>query len=485
MFESFSSTWFLAGGAALATLLVSCWSHVQNVYQQITSRVVMTVTVSGYQADAMLLFLKNKFTASRWGPRAYLGWMLFVRPRRRVQLVPMEITPPAGRLYWRGWRPLWVCRPKRDDDDDHGESGVTARDYRVLSLTLAFLRGTFDADQLVIDASEWYNRQVVDSLDTGGRRHYVKHIYGTAGKSFAARDDADTSAYAGAPSSTTDVRGCLPFRSLGWSFADLGPEQTAPGKAFDHLAMSADALELVQEARRWKASEDWYKLHGVPWRRGWLLYGPPGTGKTALARATAQDLDLPVFVYDLASLYNNELQQEWSRMLAEVPCMALIEDIDTVFDLRRNVSGRGRQHLTFDCLLNCIDGIERADGLFLVITTNRVEKIDPALGCSDRAGLPTRPGRIDRLLELKPLSELGRHKIAMRILAEWPQFAAKLVHEGDGDTAAQFQERCARRAMQLHFGDMPPDARSPAQVIGLGRKRITSRCRLSGSAKVF
>ena len=27
---------------------------------------------------------------------------------RRVQLVPMEISPPGGKLFWSGWRPLWA-----------------------------------------------------------------------------------------------------------------------------------------------------------------------------------------------------------------------------------------------------------------------------------------------------------------------------------------------------------------------------------------
>jgi len=47
-----------------------------------------------------------------------------------------------------------------------------------------------------------------------------------------------------------------------------------------------------------------------------------------------------------------------------------------------NDKGRGAlgPPLTFDCLLNCLDGVERADGIFTVITTNDLSKIDPALG---------------------------------------------------------------------------------------------------------
>ena len=61
------------------------------------------------------------------------------------------------------------------------------------------------------------------------------------------------------------------------------------------------------------------------------------------------------------------------------------------------------------------------------------------------------PGRIDRVLELTPLDDRGRGKIAQRILAEWPDLWDELVAEGQGDTGAQFQERCARRAIELHY----------------------------------
>lgn len=455
MFESFANQWLLAGLAAGVTVVATCWSHVRNFCQQIAGRVIVTVTVSGYQAEAMRLYLKSRFAPSRFGPRAYLGWMLYVRPRRRVQLVPMEVSPPAGRMYWQGWRPVWTYKSKQNEDDL--DTGANSRDYNAEGLTLAFLRGTFDADRLVVDAATWFNEQVVVNCETDGRRHYIKHVFGTAGKMVGPSPEREhRSSHVTVPSSSTDIRGCMQYRPLGWSFSQLGPEQPQPGTAVDQLALSSDALAIVAEARHWKESEDWYKSRGIPWRRGWLLHGPPGTGKTALARAVAEDLDLPVFVFDLASLHNDELLQEWARMLAEVPCMALIEDVDAVFDHRCNVSSRDRQNLTFDCLLNCLDGIERSDGLFVVVTTNRIEKVDSALGLPDEHTGSTRPGRIDRVLETSPLTDAGRRKIARRIVAEWPDQWEELVAEGDGDTGAQFQERCARRALELHYGEEVP-----------------------------
>ena len=73
----------------------------------------------------------------------------------------------------------------------------------------------------------------------------------------------------------------------------------------------------------------------------------------------------------------------------------------------------------------------------------------------------TRPGRIDRVLELGELDEAGRRKLASRILEEWPGEWETVIDEGLGDTAAQFQERCTRRALQLHFDAQSTGMPSP------------------------
>ena len=431
------------GGAAAFGLVASCWSYVRSLWQQVSSRIIVHVRVSGYESDAVQLFLKEQFEASRFGPRHYTGWLLHVQPRNRTQLVPMEVIGSDGRLFWKGWRPIWVAKKK--DDSVNVEEGVTARDWESETLTVTFFRGLFDPDEFVTDASEYFNDRMVSFGPDGDavkRRHYVKHVYGTAGKNFAQfRNTQQAQASAG------DTRSCMHHRPVGWDISELGFERSEADSAVDQLALSQDALEMVEEAMFWKDNEGWYRGRGIPWRRGWLLHGIPGTGKTALIRAIAEDLDLPVFVYDVASLFNEEFQQAWSSMLSEVPCMAVIEDIDAVFDGRKNITGR-EQHLTFDCLLSCLDGIERSNGLFVVITTNRIERIDPALGRpGENSTESSRPGRIDRVLELGALDEAARRKLAKRILEDWPECIAEVVENGDGDTGARFQERCTREAL--------------------------------------
>ena len=114
-----------------------------------------------------------------------------------------------------------------------------------------------------------------------------------------------------------------------------------------------------------------------------------------------------------------------------------------------------RDKLTFDGLLNCIDGVERSDGVFIVLTTNNIEKIDPSLGRpkSNEKELSTRPGRIDRVVELKPMDKECRLLFAKKLLSGYNEEIEKFVLLGEGDTGAQFQDRCAKRALELYWKD--------------------------------
>jgi SpoVK/Ycf46/Vps4 family AAA+-type ATPase len=143
-------------------------------------------------------------------------------------------------------------------------------------------------------------------------------------------------------------------------------------------------------------------------------------------------------------------------MLSKTPCIALVEDIDSIFNGRKNIrnTNNNLDLLTFDCFLNCIDGIQNTDGLFLIVTTNKIELLDSALGIprtnknQNETYISTRPGRIDRAFELKILDKDCRIKIAKRILSDCPEFIDKIIEIGNGDTGAQFQERCTQIALK-------------------------------------
>lgn len=457
----FDNAWLWAGAAAALGLLGTLWSYLRVAYQQVVGRLIVTVTVQGYQSEAVQVYLRNRFSASSFGPRSYIGWLLHVRPKRRTQLVAMEVIGSGGRLFWQRWRPLWVS--KANGNDAPNDSGVTSRDYESNGLSITFLRGMFSADQLMVAATDYYNQQMV-ALDESGNpsnlqssRFTVRFIHGSAGKQVMSRQSHRRS---NVPSSASDIQACLAHRPLGWHFDQLGGNSEGEEKAIEQLVLSPEAETMVREARFWCQNEQWYRDRQIPWKRGWLLYGQPGTGKTALTRAIAHDMDLPIFVFDIASLTNEEMQTEWSKMLVETPCFAVIEDVDAVFHGRENVATKEGAGLTFDCLLNCLDGLQRCHGLLAVITTNHLDKVDPALGRPmGEHDSTTRPGRIDRAICLGPLSLSGRRKIAARILDHSPELQATVVAAGDGETAAQFQERCARLALSRLWENAVPNSK--------------------------
>ncbi len=384
-----------------------------------------------------MAYARSHWYMSRFGQRTYAAWRLFVRPKRRREWVAMELIGKETKLFWKGWLPIWISRTPASKEDE----GTII--YQPVQIT--FFRGTLDIDEIAQLAVEYFNEITHSAVE--GSRYRVFYVHGSGDKP-AQIDMRGPSE--GPPVDDDDdlvrVRG---NRLLQWRFGEIGPDTYDNGKALDRLYLNDGSRIIVQQVREWLQSKEWHRDRGVPWKRGYGLYGLPGTGKTALVRAIAEDFDLPVYVFDLATLHNDEMRDAWSNMLAYTPCIALIEDIDAVFDKRKTVQG----HLSFDCLLNCIDGVERSDGLLTFVTTNDTDKLDDALGGSAKSGVSTRPGRIDLAVQTEILPADGRRQISARILSDFESEQERIVEVADGDTGAQFERRCVDRANELRWAE--------------------------------
>ncbi len=236
------------------------------------------------------------------------------------------------------------------------------------------------------------------------------------------------------------------MRLLKWSPEDIGPNLAIFNSALDQLALPKEAEEAGVDIRQWLDDANWFHERGVPHRENILAYGPPGNGKTRWISALGEDFDLPIFAFYLASMHDDELHRYWQRMLRHTPCIAVLEDIDNVFHGRKNVSSGGK--LSFDVLLNCLDGVERCDGLLLILTTNEIEKLDPAL---------IRPGRCDKQILFPPPSLDGRLKIAKKILKGYEHQADQLARiTPEGTSGAAFQAICEQEARRLLRAGVQP-----------------------------
>lgn len=445
---------FLAGGVVVGFLAAS-WSKIKEFGTLLMGRLVVRANLEDQAAAAVIGYCQRRLKQTRYGGRRRFGsFSAFVRPPARYLDVAYETVGPEPVVFWQGWRPL-VLKYEIPEPNAAVLNGFP--------VVVSFLRGMFDLDTLVVDAmNELMNIRHKGDQQGVGRRYCVFRITGNRNlfRPGASLNGSSGASPAGEPTAKDSPTGTTfaDRRIIGWERQDIGAP-LPPGDPFAALALTDELRQIIEDGRRWLRSEAWYKARRIPWRMGWLFYGQPGTGKTSLARAVGQDLDLPIFAFDLSTFTNVDLIREWERVLSNAPCIAMFEDIDNVFEGRTNVVAPDGDGVTFDCYLNCLSGIGEASGVLVVITTNRVEMLDSALGVPDpkREGQSTRPGRIDRAVELPALTAAGRQSIAERILLDCPEKVAGVVAEGAGDSGAQFENRCSRLALGHYWGpDRPP-----------------------------
>lgn len=443
----FNANQLLAGGFVVG-LVAAFWSKLKGLAARLTSYLVVRFEAEHDVSKAVLFYAWKNFKRSPYGRRRYRSFHEFVRPNRRYESVGFETVGDAPLVFWKGWRPFVLNL--RSGDDKHAAVNLPAGGS--YQLTVTFLRGTFDQDAVVAEALKAYNDAHHSHKEEDCSRFRVVRMTGVRGRKGDAFGQAAPAA--GAPQVALS-RGDVDNRNeriLTWQKSDLG--MIVPDDPMAAVATTPEMDDLVRDARRWLASKAWFEEKRIPWRMGVLCHGRPGSGKSTLIRALAQTLDLPVYAYDLATYDNSQLTQAWQTMLGSAPCVALLEDIDAVFHGRENVTnGEDGDGVTFDCLLNLISGVGDASGVLVVVTTNRIEYLDDALGKPDpdRAGVSTRPGRVDRVVEFPDLSEAGRRAIAGRILADCPAEIDPLVERCAGYSGAQFEDACARVALNHYW----------------------------------
>jgi 26S proteasome regulatory subunit T2 len=149
---------------------------------------------------------------------------------------------------------------------------------------------------------------------------------------------------------------------------------------------------------------------GIKPPKGVILYGPPGTGKTLLAKAVANQTSatfLRVVGSELIQKYLGEgpkMVRELFRVADEhAPSIIFMDEIDSVGSKRYESSSGGEREIqrTMLELLNQLDGFDERGDVKVIMATNRIESLDPAL---------LRPGRIDRKIEFPmPDAKTKRH----------------------------------------------------------------------------
>ena len=192
--------------------------------------------------------------------------------------------------------------------------------------------------------------------------------------------------------------------------------------------------KLFDACSHWATQRHEYRAQGIPFRKVFVLNGPPGTGKTSIIKALATEMDYHLHFVTMSSATDMTLRSLLPGTRRK--SIIALEDFDsstTAFHRRENVEGEPaaevpvatgdsadvsvdtsaptssgdsktkdksgpRELLTLSGILNALDGLVPLDQVIVILTTNDLTKLDPAI---------LRKGRVDEIIEVGPLSPAG------------------------------------------------------------------------------
>jgi len=154
-----------------------------------------------------------------------------------------------------------------------------------------------------------------------------------------------------------------------------------------------------------------YEEMGIKPPKGVILYGAPGTGKTLLAKAVANSTSatfLRIVGSELIQKYLGDgprLVRQLFQVAAEhAPAIVFIDEIDAIGTKRYESTSGGEREVqrTMLELLNQLDGFDDRGDVKVIMATNKIDTLDPAL---------IRPGRIDRKILFENPDQTTKKKI--------------------------------------------------------------------------
>lgn len=141
---------------------------------------------------------------------------------------------------------------------------------------------------------------------------------------------------------------------------------------------------IIKKLNSFKSNKKYYNDKKLVYKYAMMLYGDPGTGKTTLAKAIAKYLN-----YNIIYVTPKDITKDFiSLMNNRDNTMILIEEIDKYVDDHGEIMNLGD-------LMNMTDGVLTPNNVFIVATTNFIEKIPEAL---------IRNSRFDDVIEIKPIN---------------------------------------------------------------------------------
>jgi len=445
----------IVGLGALAAIVASTWGHIKTIFFKLYSIIFVTIEVKNSTSLTMstIAQIYREFKPVRIGLRWFIGQSVFVRPIDRVELVSGELlltTDPVFCLGKRPWKSVIIKRSVTNNTEDYNPNEMNGK-----SMTVTYIRGQVDIERIIVEGLKNFNEERKENGFSS--RFSVIDLFGEAVYERMNKTENE------APSTVrdydvTDYMRNSHIRYLGWRPDQLGRGKDTRTSASSSIILTEQVERLAGAVNMWYEGKKWYRERGILWRRGFLLHGKPGCGKSMVIRYLGEKFDLPIFSFHLSTFDDQEFVTTWNDRSRRAPCIFLVEDIDSVFHGRENIVKGNTimsRPLSFDTFLNCIDGVSRSDGILLFITTNNIDKVDPAIGTIDEdSGVSSRPGRVDAIYELGEFTYEDCLKMVKHIIPELPEEEVdKMARAGQGRTPAQFMDICVQRALSGKWKD--------------------------------
>merc|ERR1711939_512474 len=186
----------------------------------------------------------------------------------------------------------------------------------------------------------------------------------------------------------------------------------APTETFADIGGLESQIQEIKEAVEMPLTHpELYEDIGIKPPKGVILYGVPGTGKTLLAKAVANQTSatfLRIVGSELIQKYLGDgprLVRQLFQVAAEnAPSIVFIDEIDAIGTKRYESTSGGEREIqrTMLELLNQLDGFDDRGDVKVIMATNKIETLDPAL---------IRPGRIDRKILFENPDQNTKKKI--------------------------------------------------------------------------
>lgn len=185
---------------------------------------------------------------------------------------------------------------------------------------------------------------------------------------------------------------------------------------------------ILEKIEYFTQNREWFDSRGLPYKLTLVMHGKPGTGKTSLISALASHFDRNVCIINVGSMSDDRFELAMGSLPAD--SIVLIEDFDSSSAFKSRWVGNSNsssspktklsisdvaetptvsslstkatetpdtwEPLTLTRVLNTLDGIVRLDDTIVVMTTNSLADIDPAV---------LRKGRVDWIYEIPFLQD--------------------------------------------------------------------------------